>query len=111
MASQGVGFDPEEFSRLAREAGARLRGSRRPLILVGLVIVGLVALYSSYYQVEPDEVGLVTRFGRFVRTCNPGPHAKFPFGIERVQKVPVQRQLKQEFGFRQTHASLPTNHQ
>ena len=30
MATQGVGFDPEEFSRLAREAGVRLRESRRP---------------------------------------------------------------------------------
>ena len=109
MASQSVGFDPEEFSRLAREAAFRLRKSRRPLTFVGLAIVAFAALYSSYYQVEPDEVGLVTRFGRFVRTCNPGPHAKFPFGIEQVQKVPVQRQLKQEFGFRTARADIQSS--
>ena len=109
MATQGIGFDPDGFSRLAREAGVRLRGSRRPLTFVGLAIVGLAALYSAYYQVEPDEVGLVTRFGRFVRTSNPGPHAKFPFGIERVQKVPVQRQLKQEFGFRTARADVQSS--
>jgi len=51
----------------------------------------------------------VTRFGRFVRTCNPGPHAKFPFGIEQVQKVPVQRQLKQEFGFRTARADIQSS--
>ena len=75
------------------------------LALVGAVVV-LVGVVGSYYQVEPDEVGLVTRFGRFVRTTGPGPHGKFPFGIEQVQKVPVQRQLKQEFGFRTVHADV-----
>jgi membrane protease subunit HflK len=109
MANHGAGFDPEEFTRAAREFGARLRESRRLLVIVGLVIVGLVAIYGSYYQVEPDEVGLVTRFGRYVRTSNPGPHGKFPFGIERVQKVPVQRQLKQEFGFRTARADIQSS--
>jgi modulator of FtsH protease HflK len=106
MPNQGVGFDPEEFRRFAREAGARLRESRRLVIIVALVVVALAGLYSAYYQVEPDEVGLVTRFGRYVRTSNPGPHAKVPFGVERVQKVPVQRQLKQEFGFRTALAAI-----
>jgi membrane protease subunit HflK len=106
VANNGVGFDPEEFARVAREFGARLRNSRRLLLTVGLAIVGLAAIYSSYYQVEPDEVGLITRFGRFVRTSDPGPHVKFPFGIEQVQKVPVQRQLKQEFGFRTASAEI-----
>jgi membrane protease subunit HflK len=109
MANHGPGFDPDEFTRAAREFGVRLRDSRKLLLIAGLVIVGLVAIYGSYYQVEPDEVGLVTRFGRFVRTCNPGPHAKFPFGIERVQKVPVQRQLKQEFGFRTERAQIQSS--
>lgn len=109
MANHGAGFDPEEFTRAAREFGARLRESRRLLLIVGLVIVGIVAIYGSYYQVEPDEVGLVTRFGRYVGTSNPGPHAKIPFGIERVQKVPVQRQLKQEFGFRTASAEIQSS--
>jgi len=52
---------------------------------------------------------LVTRFGRFVRTSNPGPHGKIPFGIERVQKVPVQRTLKQEFGFRTASADIQSS--
>jgi len=106
MANYGSGFDQDGFLRLAREAGERLRGSRR-LVIIGLaVIVGLATLSSSYYQVEPDEVALVTRFGRYVRTSEPGPHTKFPFGVERVQKVPVQRQLKQEFGFRTVRADI-----
>lgn len=99
-------FDQEQLLRSAREFWDWLRGSRRLLVgAVGIVLV-LVALVGSYYQVEPDEVGLVTRFGRFVRTTGPGPHGKIPFGIEQVQKVPVQRQLKQEFGFRTVHADV-----
>jgi membrane protease subunit HflK len=54
-------------------------------------------------------VGLVMRFGRFVRTTNPGPHAKLPFGIEHVQKVPTQRQLKQEYGFRTAIAAIQSS--
>ena len=101
-----MGFDPDELRRFARDARVRLRESRRLLVIVGLVLVAVIGLVSAYYQVEPDEVALVTRFGRYVRTSNPGPHAKFPFGIERVQKVPVQRQLKQEFGFRTALAAI-----
>jgi membrane protease subunit HflK len=43
---------------------------------------------------------VVQRFGRLVRITDPGPHLKLPFGVERVTKVPVQRQLNMEFGFR-----------
>ena len=99
-------FDPEQLRRAAREVWNRLRTSRRVVFVVLSIVVAIATLVSSYYQVEPDEVGLVTRFGRFVRTTNPGPHAKLPFGIERVQKVPVERQLKQEFGFRTVRADI-----
>jgi len=108
MSTYGSGFDQDGFLRLAREAGERLRGSRRWVWGIGLAIVGLVTISGAYYQVEPDEVALVTRFGRYVRTSEPGPHTKFPFGVERVQKVPVQRQLKQEFGFRTVRADIQT---
>jgi membrane protease subunit HflK len=62
-------------------------------ILIFLVI-------SSFFTIEPEEVGVVLRFGRFVRKVEPGLNFKFPFGIEKVFKVPVERQLKLEFGFR-----------
>jgi membrane protease subunit HflK len=65
-----------------------------------LILAVLLLLFTTYYQVEPEEVGVVQRFGAYVRTTEPGPHLKLPFGVERVTKVPVQRQLKMEFGFR-----------
>jgi membrane protease subunit HflK len=70
-----------------------------------LAIVAAVVLFvGGYYQVEPDEVGVVQRFGAYARTTEPGPHLKIPF-VETVTKVPVQRQLKMEFGFRTTRAA------
>jgi membrane protease subunit HflK len=70
----------------------------------------LVLLWTGYYQIEPDEVGVVQRFGRFVRTSDPGPHLKIPFGVETVTKVPVQRTLKMEFGFRTTRPGIKSTY-
>jgi membrane protease subunit HflK len=75
----------------------QLPGGIARIVLAGLVL--LILLVTGYYQVEPDEVGVVQRFGAYVRTTDPGPHLKIPFA-ETVTKVPVQRQLKMEFGFR-----------
>jgi membrane protease subunit HflK len=75
-------------------------GGVRVVLAIALV---LLVVASTYYQVEPDEVGVVQRFGAYVRTTEPGPHVKWPF-VERVTKVPVQRQLKMEFGFRTVRA-------
>jgi membrane protease subunit HflK len=106
MPNRPGDFGPDDFFRMAQMARERLRSSRRMITYIAVGVLLLLTLASSYYQVEPDEVALVTRFGRYVRTTNPGPHAKIPFGIERVQKVPVQRQLKQEFGFRTARADI-----
>jgi modulator of FtsH protease HflK len=73
---------------------------------VVLVVVALVLLFTSYYQIEPDQVGVVQRFGKFVRTTEPGPHLRWPFGVEWVTKVPVQRTLKLEMGFRTAQAGI-----
>jgi len=68
-----------------------------PVVLV--LIIGTI-LWNCWYTVEPEEVGLVLRFGKFQKETMPGLHFKFPEPIEKVIKIPVQRQLKEEFGFR-----------
>jgi membrane protease subunit HflK len=73
------------------------------------ILAGLILLLMTFYQVQPEEVGVVTRFGRFVRISEPGLRIKAPF-VENVQKVPVQRQLKQEFGFRTEEAGVRTQY-
>ena len=73
---------------------------------LAVVLAALVGL-STLYQVQPEEVGVVLRFGAYVRTTEPGLRAKLPL-VEEVLKVPVQRQLKQEFGFRTVEAGIRT---
>lgn len=74
-------------------------------------LVGVILLFTTYYQLEPEEVGVVQRFGAYVRTSEPGPHLKLPFGIETVTKVPVQRQLKMEFGFRTVRSGVRSEYE
>ncbi len=79
----------------------------RGLIRGGAIIVlALIVVLTSFYTIDPEETGLVLRFGKYVRSTNPGLHFKVPFGIERVLKVPIQRQLKEEFGFRTVRAGV-----
>ena len=79
--------------------------SQRTVLAVIAAIVAVVTAFSTLYQIQPEEVGVVLRFGRYVRTSQPGLQAKIPF-VEEVIKVPVQRQLKQEFGFRTIAAGV-----
>ena len=81
----------------------------RLLRTVAAIVAAFVVVLSSYYQVEPDEVGVVQRFGAYARTTEPGPHLKFPF-VESVTKVPVLRQLKMEFGFRTVQVGQRTEY-
>ena len=70
------------------------------MILIGFAVVGvLVAVVTSIYTVQADEEGVVLRFGKYQSTQSPGLHFKMPFFIDRVEKVEVLRQMKQEFGF------------
>jgi membrane protease subunit HflK len=84
------------------------RGLGTLLLLFALVL----GVWTSFYQVAADEVGIVLRFGRYTgREVQPGLRTKLPYGIDRVIKVPVQRQLKQEFGFRTAQAAVRSTYQ
>jgi membrane protease subunit HflK len=75
--------------------------------LVGAVVAAVAAagLWTAYYSVEAEEEAIVLRFGKVVGTVSPGLHFKLPFGIDRVKKVAVRRQLNQVFGFVDREAS------
>lgn len=70
-----------------------------PFFLIAGLLV-LVVAGTSWFTVQPQETGVVQRFGQVVRTTTPGLHFKWPFGIESVRWVPTARVLKEEFGFR-----------
>lgn len=78
------------------------------ITVVGAIVI-LITLFSSFYQNQLEEAGVVLRFGKYVRTTEPGLHFKLPF-IESVQKVRVERQFKEEFGFRTAEAGVRTRY-
>jgi len=75
-----------------------------------LVLIILYAAFSSIYTVGPEEEGVVIQMGKYNRTVQPGLNFILPFGIEKIYKIPVQRQLKQEFGFRTTSPGQRSNY-
>lgn len=69
----------------------------------GKVIAAAIAalwLLSGIYIINPDELGVVLRFGKYERTVGPGPHYHLPFPIERVYKPKVTQVQRVEIGFR-----------
>ncbi len=92
------GFNvPPEIERL----------KKLPLFKILLALVIVLVAFSSFYTVEPEEQGVVLRFGRYSGTTDPGLHWKIPV-VDQVIKVPTQRQLKEEFGYRTEKAGVRT---
>lgn len=82
--------------------------TKRLKIILPFFLAFLV-LWNMIFQVDPEEVGVVTRFGEYVRTVEPGLNFAIPFA-ERVRKVPVERQEKLEFGFTTTKAGINSDY-
>ncbi|MCG8604426.1 FtsH protease activity modulator HflK [bacterium] len=78
------------------------------LVAGAIGLAALILVLTSFYTIAPNEKGVIQRFGKYVRTTDPGLHFKLPFGIETVKKVPVEDRLKEEFGFRTDQPAVRT---
>lgn len=76
--------------------------------LIGL-IMALGILATGIYSTGPDEVGVIRRFGKYVRTTPPGLHIKIPI-FEELNNVKVKYIFKEEFGFRTSKAGVVTQY-
>jgi membrane protease subunit HflK len=83
-----------------------LGGGGRGLALVGAVIVAFWLL-SGFYRVQPDEQGVVLRFGAFNRTALPGLNYHMPWPIETVLRPQVTRINRVEIGYRSSNTETP----
>jgi len=93
-SSSGSGF----FAGLGKVGG----------IIVALLLFNIV--YSSFYTINPGERGVVLRFGKYVKTANPGLNFKVPM-VDEVYKVNVDKVRKEEFGFRTASPGQKTVYQ
>ena len=90
-----AGPDLSEYLRRLRDAwdrrlrGRRLERFRGQAAMAGVALFVIAWLISGTYVVEPTERAVVTRFGAFVRTEEPGLRWRLPYPIERAQRVEV----------------------
>ncbi len=82
----------------------------RKFVLILLALLFLYFLFSGFYTIDPEEVGVIQRFGKYIKTTEPGLHFKFPFGIDELTKVPVKNVMKEEFGFRTLRPGVQTQY-
>jgi membrane protease subunit HflK len=102
----GGGQQPD-LEELLKRSQDRLKqvmpGSGLPgplMLLIAAPIAALLAFYLFTFRVNPDELGVVMRFGEFVRQEPPGLHFRLPPPIEEVRLPKVTRQNIIEIGMR-----------
>ncbi len=91
----------------------KIKGVKTKFPGLWAIVAVIVVLYlgsSMVYTVGVDEVGMIQRFGQYVRTTSPGLNFKLPGGIEKVTKVKVRFVYKEEFGFRTVKADVRTRY-
>jgi modulator of FtsH protease HflK len=103
---RGPGTRPPDFEEMLRRGQDRFRrllpSGRGSGGMIGIGVAVIVALWlaSGFYRVEPDEVGVVLRFGAFDRMTQPGLNYHLPRPIESVLTPKVTRVNRTEIGFR-----------
>ena len=79
--------------------GGKKSGGGKPIAL-GLIIILILWALSGLYRVLPDEQGVVLRFGKFVKTTQPGLNYHLPLPVERALTPKVTKVNRIDVGFR-----------
>ena len=104
------GSKPADLEELLRRGQDRLR-SALPGNLggQGIALIALVAVvvwgFSGFFRVDPDELGIVLRFGKYVRDAQPGLNFHMPYPIESALTPKVTRVNRVDIGMRAVEAS------
>ncbi|KAB2883302.1 MAG: FtsH protease activity modulator HflK [Pseudorhodoplanes sp.] len=103
---QSSGPTPPDLEDLLRRSQDKIKnilpgGSMggKGFILLALAAIGLW-FFSGFFRVESQELGAVLRFGKFVRTAEPGLNYHLPYPIETVRTAQALRVIKTDIGMR-----------
>ncbi|MBS0233194.1 MAG: FtsH protease activity modulator HflK [Proteobacteria bacterium] len=113
----GGGKEPPDLDEILRRGQDRMRqvmrggggnggggggfsgGVPKPfLFLIAMLLLAGVAFYGFFFRVNPDEQGIVMRFGKYNRWEGPGLHWRLPYPIEEVRLPQVTQQRTIEVG-------------
>src|SRR6266436_1976659 len=103
---QSSGPTPPDLEELLRRSQDKLRtvlpGGKLGGSGIALIALAAVALwgFSGFFRVEPDELGLVMRFGKYDRDAKPGLNYHIPYPVESVELVKVTRVNRIDVGMR-----------
>ena len=101
------GANNDDFFDNIQEKLKNFFQKNKPASVSGIILI-LIAIWgaSGFYRVGTDEQGVVTRFGQYVRTTEPGLHYHIPFPIESAKKPKVTRVNRIEVGFRTSQSQF-----
>ena len=86
-----VHFTPPRAEKLLKPKG---------ITAIIIIIILVSALGTSFYIVDQTEEAVITRFGKYLTTSQPGLQLKLPFGIDKTYLVRVREVQTEQFGFR-----------
>ena len=102
--SPGQQPDLEEILRRSQDRlraaipGGRMGGPF--VVLIAVAAIALIGFFGFTVRVNPEELGVVLRFGKFVRLLTPGINFRWPYPIEVVEVPKVTRVNRIELGMR-----------
>ena len=91
LEKRGDGGNPFNFD-------PRISGGKIALLLLGVVVA--LWLMTGFYTVQPNQKGVVLRFGKYSRTDLKGLNYHLPYPFETVETVSVTRVSKEEIGYK-----------
>src|SRR5580693_1121470 len=103
---QPSGSTPPDFEEFLRRSQEKLRsvlpGGNLGGKGLGLIVLAAIAIWglSGFFRVDPDEKGVVLRFGKYARNAEPGLNYHLPYPIESVLTPKVTRVNRIDIGMR-----------
>ena len=84
--------------------------SMKKFLTFVVILAVIIFILTGLYTIDPEEVGVIQRFGKYINTTEPGLHFKIPFGVDKLTKVKVKHVYKEEFGFRTLQSGVQTKY-
>ena len=104
--SSGDGYSDDYFKGIQDKLKDLFPKNNPASLSLFIIIILAVWTLSGFYRVGTDEQGVVTRFGEYVRTTEPGLHYHLPIPVESVSKPKVTKVNRIEVGFRTSQSQF-----
>lgn len=82
------------------KSGKHLKLTPTKVVTALVILVAIVASFTSFFVVDATEQAVVTRLGKYSRTVGAGLHLKLPFGLDKNYNVPANVVQTEQFGFK-----------